>query len=127
MQPYEEAPIKPSITDHTRSDEQYQVFIARVVSVDYEKKTVAIKDKRNTLTYNDISAIPANSSSLSGTDVDMPEEGSMCVAACLEFNRGSSRYIILNYLVSDTVTGQDAVANRAITVFGSMETFEAIA
>lgn len=115
MELYEPAPIKPSPISHSRSDEQYQVFIARVIRVDYEKKTVSIMDKRNGQTYDDVSALPANSSSLSSTDVDMPEVGSMCVAVALEWARGYSRFVILNYLASDTVTGQDAVANRAIT------------
>lgn len=107
-------PIKPSSTDNSRLNEQYQVFIARVVRVDNEKKIVSIFDQRNGQTYQDVSAIPANSSSPSSTDVDMPEEGSMCLAVSIDWQRGYAKYVILNYLTSDTVTGQDAVANRAI-------------
>lgn len=113
--PYEPLPIKSSATEPLRSDEQYQVFIARVVRVDYERKVVAIRDSRNGVVYDEVNAIPANSSSSSATDVDMPEEGSACLAVALEWNRGSSQHVILNYVTSDTTTGQDAVAQRAIT------------
>ena len=107
--------VKPVLSEPSRSDEQYQVFPARVVRVDYERKVVAIKDRRTQIIYDHVSAIPANSSSPSGTDVDMPEEGTACLAVALEWNKGSSQHVILCYIVSDTLTGQDAIAQRAIS------------
>jgi hypothetical protein len=50
-----------------------------------------------------------------GTDVDMPEEGTSCLAATLEWNKGYSQHIIVCYLLSATTTSQDAVAQRALT------------
>lgn len=114
MERFEPTPAKPGPTEQLRTDEQYQVFLARVIRVDYEKKIVTIQDKRTGIVHQNISAIPANSSSPSATDVDMPEEGTMCVAATLEWSRGHARHVLLNYIVSDTTTGQDAIANRAI-------------
>ena len=83
-------PVKEVMTEPTRDDERYQIFPARIVRVDYERKVVAILDKRNNETYEDVSFIPVNSSSIEGTDVDMPEEGTTCLAVSIEWNMGYS-------------------------------------
>lgn len=106
--------VKSSGSEHTRLDEQYQIFVAKVVRVDHERKVVSIRDSRTGITHTDVVALPSNSSSTSATDVDMPEIGTACIAVALEWSKGSARHAIINYITSDTVTGQDAVGQRAI-------------
>lgn len=112
-------PVKPQVTEQTRNDEQYRVFLARVVRVDYESKTVSLRDRRNGQIYDDVSAIPATASSFNSTDVVMPEVGSFCLATPLEWFRGSSQYAVLTYITSDTVSGINAVAHRPVIDFDS--------
>lgn len=106
--------IKPSGSEHTRLDEQYQIFVAKVVRVDHERKVVSIRDSRTGITHTDVVALPSNSSSASATDMDMPEIGTACIAVALEWQKGSGRHAIINYVTSDTLTGQDAVGQRAL-------------
>ena len=47
--------------------------------------------------------------------MDMPEEGTQCLAATLEWNKGASQHVIICYLLSATTTSQDAIAQRAIS------------
>ena len=108
-------PDTPVLSESSRLDEQYQVFPAEVVRVDYERKVVAIRDKRHNQIYQDVVAFPANSSSVEGTDIDMPEEGTACLAATLEWNKGYSQHIIICYLLSATTTSQDAVSQRSLS------------
>lgn len=112
-------PQRPLSTEPLREDERYQVFLARVERVDEESKTVAIRDRRNGIIYEDVSAFPANSSSFTSTDVDMPEIGTTCLAATLEWNRGHSHHVVISYLAADTISGLYAVAHRPVTDFDS--------
>jgi len=114
LESFRKAPAKPTLAEATRSDEQYQIFPAIIVRVDYERKVVAIRDLRHNQIYQDVSAFPANSSSVEGTDVDMPEEGTACLAATVEWSKGFSQHVIISYFLSSTTASQDAVAQRAL-------------
>lgn len=114
IETFDPIPVKPVVSEPSRQDEAYQIFPARVWRVDYERKVATVKDQRNQQVF-DVVSFPANSSSPSATDTDIPEEGTSCYCATIEWNRGSRRCAIIAYSTGDTITGQDAVAQRPIT------------
>jgi len=59
----------------TREESQFRVFIARVLTVDYERKTCTLEDESSSVTYREVSIFPANASSFESTDIQMPEQG----------------------------------------------------
>jgi hypothetical protein len=99
-------------TQHTRSQEEFQVFLARVLTVDYEHKICTIEDLRTTRVFTDISVIPANASADEATDVQMPEQGTACIAAPIIWDGGFSQIAILAYVVTEADRAQDAIAIR---------------
>jgi hypothetical protein len=104
----------PSSLARTREDLKFKPFLGRVLTVDYERKVLTIESLADQTVYKEVTHFPANASSRSTTDVFMPEQGSACVAANLEYQRGFSEVVILSWIVSDAITGVDAVAHRFI-------------
>src|SRR5208282_307221 len=86
----------------TRTQSESQLFVARVLSVDYERKVCTIQDSRNDLVYVDVATMPANASSFESTDIQMPESGSFCLAAPLYYAGGFSQIGIVSYIASET-------------------------
>jgi hypothetical protein len=111
---YRPLPIKDSVGDHSRLDEQYRIFLGKVVSVDWERKVIAIRDEGSKGVHHDIAAWPALASSVEGTDVTMPEIGSSCLACTLEWTKGYARIGIVTWITSSTTTAQDAITTRHI-------------
>ena len=107
---------------HSRAQEEFQVFVAKVLSVDYERKVCTIEDLRTGTFYVDVSVLPANASSAEGTDVQMPESGSTCIAAPLLYAGGFSKVGILAYVVSEVQRTQDAIAFRGPEGVGGFQT-----
>jgi hypothetical protein len=98
--------------ERTREQEQFQVFLARVLTVDYERKVCTIEDLRSGMTYREVSVFPANSSSFESTDVQMPEESTTCLAVPIAYSGGFSQIAIVSYVLRDANKAQDAIALR---------------
>jgi len=96
----------------TRAQNESQLFVARVLSVDYEHKVCSLLDLRNDLIFADVSVMPANASGLDSTDVQMPETGTFCLAAPLFYAGGFSQVGIVSYIVSESLRAQDSIAFR---------------
>jgi len=96
----------------TRAQNESQLFIARVLSVDYEHKVCSLLDLRNDLLYADVSVMPANASGLDSTDVQMPETGTLCLAAPLYYAGGFTQVGIVTYVISESLRAQDSIAFR---------------
>lgn len=105
---------RPGATDRTRSEEHFQVFLARVLTVDYERKVCTLLDERSGMTFKNVNVFPANASSFESTDIQMPEEGSTCLAVPIFFDAGYSQVAILTWVVQDTNRAQDAIAVRGM-------------
>jgi hypothetical protein len=105
---------RPGMSEHSRDEEQFQVFLAKVLTVDYERKVCTIQDERTQTTYQDISVLPANASDFESTDVQMPEQGSTCLAVPISYDGGFAQIAILNWVVQDANRAQDAIAVRTI-------------
>lgn len=102
----------PSLMDVTREQDELQIFPARVMSVNYERMCCTIRDERNGGIYEEVNIFPSNSSSMTSTDVNMPEEGTRCLAANVMYHKGWVRVAIIAYTLSSTTQGVDAVAVR---------------
>jgi hypothetical protein len=103
---------RPDPSAHTRAQEEFQVFLARVLTVDYERKVCTLEDFRTTRTFVNVSVLPANSSSFESTDVQMPEPGATCLAVPLIWDGGFAQVAIISYVALDTIRAQDAIAIR---------------
>ena len=99
-------------SSHTRAQEEFQVFLAKVLTVDYERKVCTIEDFRTNRSFIGVSVIPASSSSFETTEVHMPEPGATCLAVPILYDSGFSKIAILSYVALDTLRAQDAIAIR---------------
>lgn len=111
-------PIKPQVVQHLsstafkRDDQKYQVFVGRILTVDYEDKVCTLLDISTGIPYSDVSLIPANASSFESTDIQMPEPGTSCLAVPVMYEAGYSQIAIISYIVADTRQASDAIAFR---------------
>ena len=112
---------RPDPSAHTRSQEEFQVFLAKVLTVDYERKVCTLEDFRTTRTFVNVSVLPANSSSFESTDVQMPEPGATCLAVPLLWDGGFSQIAILAYVALDTNRALDAIAIRGPEEVGGFQ------
>jgi hypothetical protein len=106
-------PKTPFEREHTRIANE--VFIVEVLSVDYERRVLTVRDIKDNLIYGDIVIFPASTSSFEGLDVNMPEPGAMGIAANWAYE-GTFRFpVIIAWVHSQTYIGIDAIANRPLT------------
>jgi hypothetical protein len=107
-------PYRSIVAEARRDITEFQVFMAEVLTVDYERKVCTLRDLRNGVAYQQVSLFPSNQSSHEGTDVNMPEQGSRCCAAHVSTQSGFFDVVILSWTVSDTNRAQQGIAMRAI-------------
>lgn len=107
-----DALYRSSVTTRLRSDEQYLVFTARVLTVDYERKVLTIQDDKNDLVYQEVLIFPSNASAGESTDLNMPEPGTRCIACRMNYLGGFQEIAILSWMTSSTIGAIDAVATR---------------
>jgi hypothetical protein len=104
----------PQQDTRTRLDDMYQPFLATVLTADYERKVCTIRDDRSNLVYTEVRMFPANYSSVESTDLTMPELGAVCLAVKVSNQNGFSMVAIISYIITGSVLGIDAVANRSL-------------
>lgn len=112
---------RPDPNAPTRDQEAYQVFLAVVQFVDYEHKVCTLQDMRTNTLFPNVSVLPASASSDAGTEVQMPEVGTLCVAAPLFYAGGSTEVGILSYVLSEVHRQQDAIAFRGPEGVGTQQ------
>jgi hypothetical protein len=105
---------RPNISDRRRDQEEFQVFMAEVLTIDHERKVCTLRDLHTNVSYQGVQLFPAHHSSYEGTDVNMPEVGSRCAAAHVASNAGFFNVVILSWITSDTNRAQQGIAIRAI-------------
>jgi hypothetical protein len=104
-------PIYPlSLFQSRRDQEAFQVFLAEVLTVDWERKVCTIRDVQTGLPYQNVSLMPSNHSSYEGTDINMPEDGSKCCCAHIAANAGFLDVVILAWMTSDTNRAQQGIS-----------------
>lgn len=112
---------RPDPNQHTRAQEESQVFLAQVLTVDYEHKVCTLSDLRTNTVFSDVSVFPANASSEEGSDVQMPEVGTVCIAAPLLYAGGFAVIGIVSYVLTEAHRAQDAIAFRGPEGIGTLQ------
>jgi hypothetical protein len=120
MNDYYKLPDRYTVSDRTRSDEQYTLFLVKVKRVDYEQKTITITDKRTDKDY-ETKLFPVNSSSTDITDGVMPNKGSLGLGVFLESRGSYTEAAVVCWVLSDAARGMDAIATRPITSNDELE------
>jgi hypothetical protein len=105
---------RPTSIERRRDQEEFQLFLGEVLTVDYERKVLTIMDLRTGTPYQNVTRFPANSSSFEGTDVDMPEVGSKALCANVAYAAGFRDVAIVNWVTADTNRAQQGIAVRAV-------------
>lgn len=109
---------RPYATERRRDVERFQVFIAEVLTVDWERKVCTLQNIHTRLAYQNVRLFPASSSSSESTDVSMPEEGSRCQCALIASDAGFCDVTILGWVVSETDRAQQGIAIRQVDIPG---------
>ena len=103
-----------AVTERQRTDEAYNLFVAKVVSIDYERMRVSLEDTRSKELIPGVYILPSSASSTETTEMVMPEIGSTCLACKLEMRGGHSETAVVSWVMSDTLSGIDAIATRPL-------------
>jgi hypothetical protein len=98
--------------ERDRNLENLQVFVAEILSVDVDRKVCTLKSVKTGVPYQNVRLMPANHSSSNGTDMNMPETGSFCLAVPVISTAGFQEIAILNYVATDTLRAQQGIAVR---------------
>lgn len=107
---------RPSLFERDRYEEMLRSFRVQVLTVDWERKSLTVRDMRNGITYQEVVNFPAAASSFEGTDITMPEPGSRGIAVPLQSQGGFTEIAIVCWIVSDANRAQQGVATRAIDI-----------
>ena len=105
---------RESLVDRRRDDVKFKPFIARVLTVDYERHVLTLEEVGTAIIYKEVQWFPASSSSATGGEVYMPEQSSVCVAANIDYTGGFSDTVILSWVNSDTIRHMDAISQRFV-------------
>lgn len=95
-------------------EEQNQLFVATVLTVDWERTVVTLQDIRTGSILREV-MLPAASSSAESTDVVMPEEGSTYLCAPIHYTGGFVKIALITPVVTDKVRAQDAIGYKLST------------
>ena len=100
---------------HGRSQIAYELFIARVLSVDQERMVLTLQDIRDNTVYKEVNIFPGEHSSVEATVITMPEQFSTCVACHLMYTQGFSQIAIVSWITGSVTKALDAIAFRPVT------------
>jgi len=103
-----------AVIERTRDSEAFALFIANVLTVNYERKVCTLVSLQNGTTYQDVNYMPADHSSYEGTAVHMPETGSQCLCAHIQATAGFYEVAIVTWLAGGTNIAQQGIATRFI-------------
>jgi hypothetical protein len=93
-----------------------EMYLVEVLSVDYERRVLTLRDIKNSMVYNDVTMFPANISSQEQLDMNMPEQGAWGIACNFEFGKGGFKFpMVVAWVQSQRLMGIDAIANRPLT------------
>ncbi len=96
---------RESLTEWLKDESKFQLFTARVLTVDYERVVCTVRDTRSSVEYQDVQIIP---------DGPMPEPGWVAVC-CNTWSRGGLTEIaIVSWVLTNTTSGKQAVAFRLL-------------
>jgi len=65
-----------------------ELYLVEVLSVDYERRVLTIRDLKDSLIYNEVNIFPTSASSTEELDINMPEQGAFGIACNFDFQSG---------------------------------------
>jgi hypothetical protein len=89
-------------------------MLIRVMAVDYERRSITVRDIGNDVNYEGIRSFPAVSSSTWDSDVKMPDVGAAGIALNLSWRGGHANIAIVSWIHSDANDGLYAIATRLV-------------
>ena len=92
-----------------------ELYLVEVLSVDYERRVLTLRDMKDNLIYNEVNIFPANASSSEQIDVNMPEQGAMGVACNYDLQGGFKFPMVIAWVQIQALWGTDAIANRSLS------------
>jgi len=93
-----------------------ELYLVEVLSVDYERRTLTLRDLKTSLIYDDVGVFPANVSSQEELDINMPEQGAFGIACNYDYGGGGFKFpMVVAWVQSQRLQGIDAVANRSLS------------
>src|SRR5271157_90358 len=93
-----------------------ELYLVEVLSVDYERRVLTLRDLKNSMIYSEVSTFPANISSQEEIDINMPEQGAWGIAANYEYSQGGFKFpMVVAWIQAQRLQGIDAIANRPVT------------
>lgn len=102
------------ISTRSRTDEQYNLFVAEITHIDYERISCSIKGLNDQMEHHNISIVPSAFSSGEGTEMTMPEPGGHVLAVNLESKGSFSKVVIVAFLATSVVKAKDAISHRPV-------------
>jgi len=100
---------RPPLHAAQRSEEQFQVFVASILTMDWERGIASLMDTRNGAILREVNILPANSNSAESSDVAMPEEGALFLTVPIFYDNGYVQYALLTPVVTDIQRSQDVI------------------
>src|SRR5271154_1077537 len=105
----------PQPFERTKTRIENEVYLVEVLSVDFERRVLTVRDIKDGLVYSEINIFPANISSFEGMDINMPEAGAIGVATNYAFTTGGFKQpMVISWVHFQTYIGIDAIANRPL-------------
>jgi hypothetical protein len=108
-------PHYPYEFDRSTNRMTNELYLVEVLSVDYERRVLTIRDMKDNLIYNEVNIFPANTSSSEQLDVNMPEQGALGIACNYDLQGGFKFPMVVSWVQVQAVWGQDAIANRTLS------------
>lgn len=106
----------PAPFERTRERMANELYLVEVLSVDYERRVLTLRDLKNSMIYSEVSMFPANISSQEQLDVNMPEQGAWGIATNYEYGHGGFKFpMIVAWVQQQRLQGIDSIANRPLT------------
>src|SRR5271155_3279592 len=93
-----------------------ELYLVEVLSVDYERRVLTLRDVKNDMIYNEVSTFPANISSQEQQDLNMPEQGAWGIAANFEYGTGGHKFpVVVSWINSQRLQSIDSIGNRILS------------
>ena len=93
-----------------------ELYLVEVLSVDYERRVLTLRDTKNDMIYNEVSTFPTAISSQEEIDIIMPEQGALGIACNFEFGHGGFKFpMVVSWVQQQRLQAIDAIANRPLT------------
>ena len=93
-----------------------ELYLVEVLSVDFERRVLTLRDIKNGAIYNEVSTFPANTSSQEELDINMPEQGAVGIACNMDTSRGGFKFpLVVAWVQQQRLQGIDAISTRSLS------------